>query len=127
MSILGGAEPSRAELLVMMRNRMKKVGCQWWPDVKEQIVMLRQMKRKNFKTRGPEKGTHEDPTIDYLDICNAIMDDNSIIPGEGSIAYETLSWSFPIRGIDRLGNPITVFLRLSRREDVPLEITKFLL
>ena len=125
MSIIGGAEPSRAELLVMMRNRMKNVGFQWWPEVREQIVNLRQMKRKNFKTRGPEKGSHEDPTIDYLDICNAIMDDNSIIPGD--IAYEPLSWSFPIRGIDRLGNPITVFLRLSRKEDVPLEITKFLL
>jgi hypothetical protein len=128
MSILGGAEPSRAALLEMIRTRAKKVGVRWWPEVTEKILMFRQTKRETFKGRGPEKGAHEDPTTDYLDLYHAITDGNPLILGEGAVAYDDeRSWSCPVFGLDRLGNPITVFVRLPRKEDCPIDITNFLL
>jgi hypothetical protein len=127
VSIIGGAEPSRAEMLERIRVRARERSVQWWPEVSEKIKHLKTSKREAFAKDGPERGAFESATVDYLDLLYAITDGNPVVPGEGDIAYEAESWSCPVIGLDRLGNTITVFIRLPRKEESPIQITDFLL
>lgn len=111
-------EPSKDELHELAKQRCRTHGVSLWPVVTSQLANI-----KNEKMSGRlEHGALEHLTVDFFDLTDIIADNGSRVV---DIGYESEFWSLLIQGTTNLGDTLQVGVRLSRREDSPLQIASF--
>jgi len=113
-------EPSRDELLELIRGKVRKGLITFWQNVTDAIARLKDAK----KTGRVEIGEFEHPIVTIFDLGRVMIDGTSRVI---DIGYSDTCWTVTITGPDKLGNPLNVTVQLPRDENQLLQITSFLL
>jgi hypothetical protein len=110
---------SRAQIFEKIKDKIRNHDHVLWPTVSEKIQELKTAKRA-AANRNPNQ---EYRTVFHLDLTTVLLDGSivdsgpAVEPQPGSVAT--------VKGADRNGFPLTVFVHLCLEDGEPLQITGF--
>jgi hypothetical protein len=111
--------PSRAQLLEKIRDKVKNHDQILWPTVSEKIQEVKIAKRA-AAIRNPNE---EHRTVFHLDLDTALLEGRVVDSGPATAPQP--GWVATVKGCDRSGYPLTVFVHISLEDGMPLQITDF--
>ncbi|MFZ0796743.1 MAG: hypothetical protein WCA13_08195 [Terriglobales bacterium] len=113
--------PPRAELMERIREKIRKQDQVLWPTVSEKIQAVKAAKRVEA-IKNPD---HEHRTVFHLDLDHVLL--TGVPVDSGRVTEPSPGWTVTVKGCDRGGHPLIVFVHLGSDVREPLQVTDFII